>query len=259
VPQTSARDVLVERLRAAGCVFAEDEADVLLATTTDAARLDAMVRRRAAGAPLEQVVGWVEFCGLRLRVGAGVFVPRRRTEHLARAAAARTAPGALVVDLCTGTGAVGLAVRSLVGEVELHLADVDAAAVAVARANADPGVEAHLGDLFAALPERLRGRIDTLTANVPYVPTGEVATLPTEAREHEPRVALDGGGDGLAVLRRVAEEAPRWLRPGAVLLSEVSAHQSAAALAAFAAAGLAAEADESEEHDATVVIGTRPR
>ncbi|TSB17211.1 putative protein N(5)-glutamine methyltransferase [Streptomyces benahoarensis] len=250
---------LVARLRAAGCVFAEDEAELLLATARTPAELAAMARRRMDGLPLEHVLGWAEFCGHRICVGPGVFVPRRRSEFLVRRAARRTRPGAVVVDLCCGSGALGAALAAAAGPVELHAADIDPAAVRCARANvATAGGRVHEGDLFAALPQELRGRIDVLLANVPYVPTQEVGLLPPEARDHEPRVALDGGADGLDVLRRVAEAAPQWLAPGGSVLSETSERQAPAALRALSGSGLHARTERCEERAATVVTGTRP-
>ena len=130
-------------------------------------------------------------------------------------------------------------------------------AVRCARRNLPPHV-VHEGDLFDALPERLRGRVDVLTANVPYVPTDQIELLPSEARDHEPRVALDGGADGLDVLRRVLEGAARWLRPGGHLLVEMSERQLSDVLSEFAAAGLASRVVEDEELDARVVVGTSP-
>src|SRR3954462_3557379 len=107
----SPEDVVVARLRAAGCVFAEDEARLLLAGAAPDA-LDALVARRVAGEPLEPLLGWAEFCGLRVAVAPGVFVPRRRTEALVEEAVALFRPGAVVVDLCCGSGALGLAVAA---------------------------------------------------------------------------------------------------------------------------------------------------
>ncbi|MEU3714011.1 putative protein N(5)-glutamine methyltransferase [Streptomyces catenulae] len=250
---------LVARLRAAGCVFAEDEAELLLAAARTPAELAALAGRRMAGLPLEHVLGWAGFCGHRMHVGPGVFVPRRRSEFLVHEAARHTRPGAVVVDLCCGSGALGAALAACAGPVELHAADIDPAAVRCARANvAAAGGHVHEGDLFAALPEELRGRIDVLLANVPYVPTQEVGLLPPEARDHEPRVALDGGADGLDVLRRVAGAAARWLAPGGVVLSETSERQAPAALRALTGGGLHARAERCAERAATVVLGTRP-
>lgn len=255
-PPPSSTAAVVAALRGAGCVFAEDEAALLLAAADDDAGLAALLARRVAGAPLEHVLGWAEFRGLRIRVGPGVFVPRRRTEALAREAVARTPPGAVVVDLCCGSGALGAAVASAVPGVELHAADVDPAAVTWARRNL-PGGRVHTGDLFAALPADLRGRVDVLVANAPYVPTTAIALMPPEARDHEPAVALDGGDDGLAVLRRIVAGAPRWLAPGGALLFESGTRQVPAVTAAVRAAGLAPVVVEDADLGATVVVGTR--
>jgi release factor glutamine methyltransferase len=248
--------VIVTRLRAAGCVFAEDEARLLMSAARTPAELDAMVGQRAAGLPLEQVLGWAEFCGLRITVAPGVFVPRRRTEFLVRQAAALARPGAVIVDLCCGAGAIGAALAAAVEEAEVHAADIDPAAVRCARQNL-PGGRVYQGDLYAPLPAGLRGRIAILAANVPYVPSEEIGFLPPEARAHEPRAALDGGADGLGVLRRVAAGAAGWLAPGGYLLSETSERQASLAEAALAAAGLTARVARSADLEATVVIGRR--
>ncbi|MCQ0001439.1 putative protein N(5)-glutamine methyltransferase [Streptomyces sudanensis] len=249
-------------LRAAGCVFAEEEAELLLAAARTPAELTAMVARRAAGHPLEHVVGWAGFGGLRIAVDEGVFVPRRRTEFLVERAAALVPHGArpLVVDLCCGTGALGAAlVTALGGAAGLHASDIDPAAVRCARRNLAPlGGHVHRGDLYDALPPGLRGRVDLLLANVPYVPTDQVALLPPEARLHEARAALDGGADGLDVLRRVAADAARWLAPGGSLLFETGAAQAPAAVRiAEASGGLAARVATCEDRRATVVVATR--
>lgn len=259
------RSSIVDRLRAAGCVFAEDEADLLIAAASTRDQLDDMVQRRASGLPLEHVVGWAEFCGLRIAVGPGVFVPRRRSEFLAGqaiAAARQSAPGGpwLVVDLCCGSGAVGVAVAarlSTLGAVELHAADIDPAAMQFARLNvAAAGGQVHQGDLYDALPPGLAGRVSVLVVNAPYVPTGEIALMPPEARLHEPLVALDGGPDGVMLHRRVAATAPRWLARAGCLLIETSERQALQTEAAMTAAGLTAVVSADEELDATVVIGT---
>ncbi|GAA1959018.1 putative protein N(5)-glutamine methyltransferase [Kitasatospora viridis] len=249
--------LITASLRAAGCVFAEDEADLILATADSPEAAARMVERRAAGLPLEHVLGWAEFCGLRIEVDPGVFVPRRRTEFLAARAVALARADDVVVDLCCGSGALGAVLAEAVA-VELHAADIDPAAAACAVRNLAGRGTAHRGDLFEALPPRLRGTVRVLVANVPYVPTGEIALLPAEAREHEARVALDGGPDGLAVLRRVAAGAPQWLAPGGALLFETSVRQVPAALAAVRAVGLRPEVAEDEELDATVVVATKP-
>jgi release factor glutamine methyltransferase len=254
---------VVARLRAAGCVFAEDEARLLAEAARTPAELDALVQRRVSGLPLEQVVGWAEFHGLRIFVDPGVFVPRRRSEFLVDTAVSLARPpDAVIVDLCCGTGALGLAVATALGGTqpsgtELHAADVDPAAVACARRNLEPaGGHVYLGDLFGPLPAALRGRVGVLICNAPYVPSPEVSFLPPEARDYEPRVALDGGPDGLAVLRRVAAAAARWLAPGGSLLVETSDQQAPAMARAMTAAGLTARAHTSEEYGATVVTGS---
>jgi release factor glutamine methyltransferase len=251
---------IVARLRAAGCVFAEDEALLLATAARTPAELDAMVAQRAGGLPLEQVVGWAEFCGLRILVDPGVFVPRRRSEFLVQTAVALAGDDdrPVVVDLCCGTGALGLATAARLTRAELHAADIDPAAVNCARRNVGPaGGHVHRGDLFEPLPARLRGRIGVLICNAPYVPTDEVAFLPTEARDHEPATALDGGVDGLAVLRRVAAGAGGWLAPGGVLLVETSDLQAPQMARAMTAAGLAAQVRGCAEAGATVVNGPR--
>jgi release factor glutamine methyltransferase len=281
-PSPRSQSVIITRLRSAGCVFAEDEARLLASAARTPADLDAMVDQRVAGAPLEHVIGWAEFCGLRIAVAPGVFVPRRRTEFLvgqaaglARQAASPAGPGqaassadparppgqrpVVVGDLCCGSGAVGVALAAALGQVELHAADVDPAAVACARRNVTAaGGQVYEGDLYEPLPATLRGRVDILAANVPYVPTGEIGLLPPEARVHEPRVALDGGADGLDVLRRVSAAAPRWLAPGGRLLFETSKRQAPQAIAVVARGGLIPRVASSSGLNATVVIATRP-
>ena len=282
---------VVARLRSAGCVFAEDEAALLLSAAPTRQELDALVGRRAAGEPLEQVLGWAEFAGLRILIDPGVFVPRRRSEFLVSAAIglarSRLDGGPeipVIIDLCCGTGALGLAVANgLAGRAELHAADLDPAAVACARRNVEPSARGdggcqggwgagaphaggqppmtgvrgrvYVGDLFGALPGGLRGRADILICNAPYVPTADVAFLPAEARDHEPLVALDGGLDGLAILRRAAADAPGWLAPGGVLLVETSDRQAPEMAAAMAAAGLSPAIRTDEDWGATVVTG----
>ncbi|SHN24689.1 putative protein N(5)-glutamine methyltransferase [Actinacidiphila paucisporea] len=264
LPAAAPRDTAVARLRAAGCVFAEDEAGIILATATTPDEVAAMVARRAGGLPLEHVVGWAEFCGLRIAVDPGVFVPRRRTELLVREAvalgrAAGAAREIVVVDLCCGSGAVGAALAAALGRTALHAADLDPAAVACAARNlAEAGGRVHRGDLFAALPAALRGTVDLLAANVPYVPSAAVGLLPAEARDHEALIALDGGHDGLDVMRRVAASAAGWLAPGGSLLVEAGERQARAAAGILAAGGLRPRIATDDDLGATVVIGTRP-
>ena len=257
-PATAPPDALVvARLRAAGCVFAEDEASLIISTARTPEELAVMVDRRVDGLPLEQVLGWAEFCGLRIAVDPGVFVPRRRTEFLVQLAAEGAAAGDIVVDLCCGVGAIGAALAACVGGLAVHATDIDPAAVRCARRNLlGSGGRVYQGDLFDPLPPALRGRVAVIAANVPYVPSDEVRLLPAEARAHEPLVALDGGPDGLDVLRRVAAGAPDWLGPGGHLLIETSERQVTPAVAAFEASGLAVRVESSDDLNATVVIGT---
>lgn len=237
----------------------EEEAALLVAAAGSAAALDELVRRRIEGRPLEYLLGWVEFCGLRLALDDGVFVPRRRTEFLVRCAAEEAEPGAVVADLCCGCGAVGAALAAAVPAIELHAVDLDAAAVRCARRNlAAVGGHVHRGDLCRPLPAALRGRVAVMVANAPYVPTAALATMPPEARLHEPRGALDGGDDGLGLYRRLAAAAPRWLAPGGRLLVETAAGQATRAQALFSGAGLIPRIRRSGEFDATVVEGVRP-
>lgn len=252
----SGPDPIVARLRGAGCVFAEDEARLLRAAADTPAELDILVDRRVDGAPLEMLLGWAEFCGLRIVVEPGVFVPRQRTAFLVEQAAALARPGAVVIDLCCGTGAVGAAIANAVPGVEVHAADIEPGAVHCARRNLPPQ-RVYEGDLYAALPTHLRGRVELLVVNAPYVPTDAIATMPPEARDHEPRVALDGGADGLDVQRRVAAQARAWLRPGGSLLIETGADQAPHTASTLAAARLAPRVIYSEELYATVVIGLR--
>jgi release factor glutamine methyltransferase len=229
-----------------------------------------MMGRRAAGLPLEHVLGWAEFCGLRIAVDPGVFVPRRRTELLVRQAAAlvRLAasppgqalvqPRAVVVDLCCGSGAVGAALVAALDRIDLYAVDVDPAAVRCARRNVAAPGQVYEGDLYEPLPATLRGRVDVLVANAPYVPTKAMGLLPPEARLHEPRVALDGGANGLDVQRRVSAAAQLWLKPGGYLLVETSERQAPQTVETFAHDGLIPRVVSSDELNATVVIGTRP-
>jgi release factor glutamine methyltransferase len=273
---------IVVRLRNSGCVFAEDEARLLISAARTPAELTAMVDRRVGGEPLEYVLGWAEFCGLRIAVDPGVFVPRRRTEflvaqaaELVRRAADRGAAqaahragrpdaddpvqtGVVVVDLCCGSGALGAALVADLGEVDLYAADLDPAAVRCARRNVGARGQVYEGDLYEPLPATLRGRVDVLIANAPYVPTGEIGLLPAEARVHEALMSLDGGADGLAILRRVIAAAPVWLAPGGHLLFETSERQAPQIVEAVTSAGLIPRVVSCDELNATVVIGRRP-
>ncbi|PWK86181.1 release factor glutamine methyltransferase [Lentzea atacamensis] len=239
----------VDRLRAAGCVFAEEEAALLEEAATSAEHLEQLVTQRVEGLPLEHVVGWAEFCGRRITITKGVFVPRHRTELLVDLATDLNPE--LVVDLCCGSGAIGAVLQHRLPKATVCAADIDPAAVACARKNLTNVFE---GDLFDALPQDIRGHIDVVVANVPYVPTDDIRFMPPEARDFEARVALNGGPDGLDVLRRVAVQAAHWLKPGGHLMSETSSRQAPGALAAFTDAGLNARVVTSD--DATAIVGS---
>ena len=218
---------LVERLAAAGCVAADEEAGMLTeAAGGDPGRLDALVRRREAGEPVEWIVGWAPFCGLRVAVHPGVYVPRVQTEVLARRALALLPPGGVAVDLATGSGAVAAVLQAAQPTATVFATELDPVAVDCARANR---IAVKQGDLDEPLPPALQGRVDVLTANVPYVPTSALGFLPRDVQDHEPRTALDGGDDGLDLVRRVLALAPRWLRPGTGrVLVEIGPDQAAA-------------------------------
>lgn len=249
-------DEAVTTLRRAGCVFAEDEVAVLMSAAADPGTLAALVARRARGEPLEQVVGHADFAGVRVRLRPGVFVPRVRSELLVRTALKHLGDRAVVVDLCCGSGALGLAVRHHRPDIEVYAADADPVAVACARDNLGHD-HVHQGDLFDPLPAALRSRVNVLLANVPYVATRHLALLPAEARDHEPRRALDGGSDGLDVFRAVAAGAPPWLAPGGLLLSEITEAQIPAATSILSSAGLRADVIHDDDLEATVVCGMR--
>ena len=248
---------LASRLRAAGCVFAEDEAAILESAAESPEHLERMAARRVDGEPLEYIVGYADFRGLRIAVATGVFVPRQRTGFLVECAIDRIRPSEVLLDLCCGAGAIGAAVAAAVPGIELHASDIDPIAVDCARANLPATASTYVGDLFSPLPAGLAGRIQVLTANVPYVPRDEIDMMPPEARLHERPSALDGGDDGLDVLRQVAASAPSWLRPCGHLLVETSEAQAPTAIEIMRSAGLTASAHESEDLFATVVIGTR--
>lgn len=251
--------MIENKLRAAGCVFAEEEAQLLISAARTFAKLNDMVEQRIAGLPLEHILGWAEFCGLRVAVDAGVFVPRKRTAFLVQQEIALARPGNVVVDLCCGSGALGAVLAVHVERIELHAVDLDPAAVRCAQRNiAITGGRVYEGDLFEPLPATLLSCVDVLVANVPYVPTESIRLLPPEARIYEASVALNGGEDGLDVMRRVAGEAARWLVSGGHVLVETSERQVPKTVEIFKSSGLIPQVATDQELDATIVIGTRP-
>jgi release factor glutamine methyltransferase len=223
----------VGRLVAAGCVAAEAEAAELVAVTADPVALDVLVRRREDGEPLAWITGTTRFGGRTVRVHPGVYVPRPQTEELARRAAEVLGPGGVAIDLCSGSGAIAAHLLAVEPTATVVGVDRDERAAANACAN---GVAALVGDVSDRLP--LPDRVaDVVTAVAPYVPTPELAFLPTDVQRHEPRFALDGGGDGLDLVRDVVRAAARLLRPGGWLFTEVGGAQDEALGPALAGAG----------------------
>ncbi len=181
--------------------------------------LEAWVARREQGEPLPWITGSLQFCGRIVRVDPGVYVPRRQSEELARRAAAALPAGGRAADLCTGAGAVAAHLGAEVPGAAVIGIDIDRRAVWCARSN---GVAALIGDL--AQPLRRAG-FDVVTAVAPYVPTGELRLLPADVQRFEPRRALDGGPDGLDVVRGIVVAASAVLRPGGWLLVELGGDQ----------------------------------
>lgn len=248
----------VAALRAAGCVYAEDEARLLLDAGGD---LAALVARRVGGEPLEWILGWAVLAdeagdGVRVAVRPGVFVPRGRTIELALAAEELLPADGTAVDLCCGSGVIAAFLHTRKPSATLYAADIDPVAVACARENL-PFAQVYESDLFAAFPEELRGTVDVVVANTPYVPSDKVALLPVEARDHEPLKTLDGGPDGLRLLRSISSQVGAWLRPGGVLLIELSESQYDAAREIFTGAGLLSWG-RIDPDGTSVILGQKP-
>ncbi|WP_312118084.1 putative protein N(5)-glutamine methyltransferase [Brevibacillus reuszeri] len=250
--------IVVTKLRAAGCVYAEDEAELVFAAARTTNDLMNMVELRTTGLPIEYIIGWAEFCGQRIAVDQGVFVPRHRTAFLVRQATALIRQRSIVLDLCCGSGAVGAVLASNLEQIELYAVDIDPASVQCARRNLTTARgRVYEGDLYKPLPQKLLGCVNVIVANAPYVPTKAIELLPHEARNHEARIALDGGTDGLDLQRRIVAAAPLWLAPGGHLLVETSKRQTPQTVDIFTHYGLNVQVTRSDELDATVVIGTK--
>lgn len=220
---------LLQALRDAGCVFAEQEARLLLAEFTGPA-LGIAVRRRVGGEPLEHVLGWARFGGLRITVRAPVFIPRSRAEPLARAAVTEVASrptGAVVLDLGCGSGAIAATVAAAAGtDCEVWASDLGAPAVSCARVNAAVyGFRVVRGDWFSGLPDALVGRLDVVVAYLPHVPDHRLADVPADYRAAEDEVSVRGGPDGLDAVRTVLAALDHWLAPAGVLLTLVAREQ----------------------------------
>lgn len=245
------------RLRDSGSVFAEDEAELLLAQLTGD-ELEAAVLDRMAGEPLEHILGWAEFAGVRIQVAAGVFVPRRRSEVLLQQSLAHLPRHGLLVELCCGAAPVATAIAGARADATVFASDNDPAAVACARLNLDPlGGRAERGDMAEAVPEAYVGRVDVLVANAPYVPTDEIGLMPSEARLHEPTEALDGGPDGTTLQDRVAAAARPLLSPTGVVIIETSRRQADTTASRMLWRGFVPEVVLDDEVDGTCVVGRR--
>ena len=213
-----------DALRRAGCVAAEDEAlELVEASHGDEARLQELVERRCQGEPLAWLVGFVSFCGEKVLVHPGVYVPRWQTTPLVAEAVDRLPDTGVAVDFCAGSGAIAVVLQRRRPSARVVATELDPVAVTCARAN---GVEVFEGDMSAGLPAVLGGTVDVVTAVVPYVPTGELRLLPRDVTAYEPRGALDGGDDGMTFLIGAAVEAVPFLRAGGSLLLELGGEQA---------------------------------
>ena len=244
-----------DRLRACGAASPDAEARWLVeeaspdldgpVTQRAIAHFDAMLGRREAGEPLQYVLGHWSFRTLDLLVDRRVLIPRPETEVVTGHAIdeLRRVGGRVAVDLGTGSGAIALSLVAEVPEVEVWAVDASADALAVARANVAglgrPGGRVRLveGDWFSALPDSLRGTVDVVVSNPPYV--AAAAALPAEVASWEPTSALLSGTDGLDDIRRIVADAPSWLGPAGVLVVELSPEQAATAVDLARAAGFA--------------------
>jgi len=209
----------VARLTRAGCVAADDEAAALLAAVPSPSILAGWVDRREQGEPLAWIIGTATFCGHAVRVDPGVYVPRWHTELLAAEAARRLPPDGRAADLCTGAGAIAVHLRAAVPGAHVIGVDRDPVAVRCARRNGVAAVVGHAGTPLAA------DAFDVVTAVAPYVPTNHLPLLARDVRRYEPAAALDGGCDGLAVVRPVIADAARLLHLGGSLLLEIGGDQ----------------------------------
>jgi release factor glutamine methyltransferase len=225
VPRLSrgALSAAARRLAAAGCVAPEEEAaELAAAARDDETSLAALVERRTTGEPLAWITGSVVFCGCSVTMTPGVFVPRWQSEPLAERAAELLPPDGRAIDLGTGSGAIACVLLDRRPQASVLGTERDPIAARCARRN---GVLVAEGDLFEAVPTAWRGTVDVIVAVLPYVPTREIAYLPRDVPAFEPISALDGGDDGLFVVRRAVNQAREWLREGGHVLFEVGGDQ----------------------------------
>ncbi len=234
-------------------MFAEDEAALLLAAA-DGDMLDALVMRREAGEPLEHVLGWVDFGGLRLSVGPGAFIPRQRSVRLARAAvkaleererpvgrAALDDRARMVfVEPFAGVAPLAATVAGRVPTAEVHAIELEPVALGYAARNLPPTAHRYQGSRLDPLPPDLAGRVSVIAAVPPYIPDAELGLLPRDFREHEPVAALTAGADGLDEVRALLDAALIWLAPDGVALIELNRRQASAAVAHARGLGLRA-------------------
>ncbi len=210
-------------------------------------RASKLIGKRTSRVPLQYIVGTVEFMGLEFLVRPGVFIPRPETEFVVVEAITilEHVADPLVVDVCTASGVIGVSIAAARPTAVVHAVDISDAAIDLARANAvRHGVQGriffHLGDLFAAAGlEPLRTKVDVITANPPYIPSAEIPVLEPEVSVHEPLRALDGGTDGLVLLRRILSEGSPLLKTGGWFVVEIGAGQAQAAVEAARSARLA--------------------
>lgn len=236
VPDGSAtRKHLRSALERAGFADPDAEARELIAAAAgDLDLLQCWATRRLEGEPLAWLTGSMTFVGNKVLVDPGVYVPRHQTELLALRAIDCLPPDGLAADLGTGSGAVAVALRRARPGARVVASDIDGRACSCARRN---GVEVYEGDLGSPFPPELHGHFDVVVAVVPYVPTEEMIFLPRDVRRYEPLSALDGGGGGVEILRRVVGWGPVLLRVGGSLVLELGGHQDADLSPCLAEAG----------------------
>ena len=218
-------DEAVLALRAAGCVYAEDEAGAIWETYDDASLRASAVADRATGRPLEQVVGWAEFGPVRVALAPGVFVPRRRAEAILGPAVALKPDARIVADLGCGAGALAASLAVLLPSAEVHGVDIDEAALECARRTG--GFQVHHGSWWNGLPPELKGRVDLAVAYLPHVPTSRLTQIHGDFRANEPALSVDGGPDGLAPLRAVLADADDWLALDGAFVTLLARNQAA--------------------------------